>query len=389
MPDFPALDVAIGLIFLYIILALVCSTINEALSTFVGLRARFLQLGLMNLLSAAKNPTAEGKATTLAVYSHPLIQTLIRPGHGLADNPRGIRGALRNVRRKIYPDALEDPTEITKWWRRPAPYPSYIPSRTFVAALTDLADQAKAAASAAEGETNVRDGEGNPPADASLELERSLQAIENPLLSEALLTIFKSANGNAEKFQHAAEQWFDDTMERVSGWYKRKTQLILAVLAAILVLVMNADTLTAARTLWRDDAMRAAVVKKAEALAVPSEAAAESGETPQPASPEDSQPVVDNLDEAVRQLDVPLGWNLSFGDEPTQLPNDWLAWLAKIVGWALTIGAIVLGAPFWFDLLSKIMRVRSTGSPPPASDAVRSGDADQSRAGPSAPPATG
>jgi hypothetical protein len=58
-----------------------------------------------------------------------------------------------------------------------------------------------------------------------------------------------------------------------------------------------------------------------------------------------------------------------------------LAILAKLAGLALTIGAVMLGAPFWFDLLSKLMRVRSTGAPPPASDAVRKGEREQSRAG--------
>ena len=58
--------------------------------------------------------------------------------------------------------------------------------------------------------------------------------------------------------------------------------------------------------------------------------------------------------------------------------------LNVFAGLALTIGAVMLGAPFWFDLLSKIVRVRSTGAPPPASDAVRSGEGEQTRAGPGA-----
>ena len=67
-----------------------------------------------------------------------------------------------------------------------------------------------------------------------------------------------------------------------------------------------------------------------------------------------------------------------------EIPDDLLAILAKLFGLALTIGAVMLGAPFWFDLLSKIMRVRSTGAPPPASDAVRKGEGEQARAGPGA-----
>ena len=68
------------------------------------------------------------------------------------------------------------------------------------------------------------------------------------------------------------------------------------------------------------------------------------------------------------------------------IPNDWFAILAKLFGLALTVGAVMLGASFWFDLLSKVMRVRSTGAPPPATDSVRKGEGEQPRAGAGATP---
>jgi hypothetical protein len=342
MPQLPALDVAIGLVFLYMILALVCSTINESVSTAIGLRARFLQLGVLNLLSASSGTTKAGIETTKRFYGHPLVQGLIRPGHG--------------------PDPSLDPTDAGRWWRKP-PYPSYLPSRTFVAALTDIARDA-------EGKLDQVDAEEAAKARARLAnaaegLERSLAAIPNERLSEAMLALYRSTGNNAAEFQHAAEQWFDDSMERVSGWYKRKVQLILFVIATTMICLLNADTLTAGRVLWRDDATRAAVVKRAEAAAQGTAADVK-------------------VEEVVKSLDLPLGWELSLGDGPTQLPNDLMAWLSKLVGLALTIGAVMLGAPFWFDLLSKVVRVRATGAPPPASDAVRSGEGEQSRAGPGA-----
>lgn len=343
MLDFPALDVAIGVTFLYIILALVCSTVNEAISTGLGMRARFLQLGLLNLLSAAQKPTPEGKAAMKRFYGHPLVQTLVRPRRG--------------------PDpATDDPTEPSKWWRKP-PYPSYVPSRTFVAAITDLARDTK----------EWRDEAGEAEAKAALErmkaaseeLEKSIASIPNTRLAEALLAVYRSVGSDASKFHHAAEQWFDDSMERVSGWYKRRVQLFLFLISTLVVFALNADTLAAGRVLWRDDAVRAAVVKKAEAAAAGTLDEVE-------------------VEKAVKQLDLPLGWELSPGDGPTEIPNDPLSILAKLLGLLLTIGAVMLGAPFWFDLLSKIMRVRSTGAPPPASDAVRGGEGEQSRAGPGA-----
>jgi hypothetical protein len=352
MFDFPALDVAIGLLFLYLVLALVCTSVNEAIMTALGMRARFLQLGLLNLLSANPNVTREGQLALRKLYEHPLVQTLVRPGHGL--------GPATDVATAA-PPAAADPTAATRWWRKP-PYPSYLPSRTFVAALTDMAREAtswQAEATPAEVERareRVKAATG--------EIDEAIASIPNTRLSEALLAVYRSAGRDASAFQHAAEQWFDDSMERVSGWYKRRVQLFLLAIATVVVLLLNADTITVGRVLWRDDAVRAAVVKQ-------SEAAATSGSA-------------DAVDAAVQELDLPLGWDFATGDGPSEIPDDPLAIFAKVIGLALTIAAVLLGAPFWFDLLSKIMRVRSTGAPPPATDAVRSGEGEQPRAGPGA-----
>jgi hypothetical protein len=331
MFDFPALDVAIGLVFVYIVLALICSTINESITTAVGLRARYLQVGLLNLLSGSATATDAGKETVKEFYRHPLVQGLIKPGHGA--------------------DQSFDPTSVTKWWRKP-PYPSYVPSRTFITAVMDLARDAES--KVAKVDKEKADAQVKA-AHARMEkaeegVERSLAAIPNAQLSEALLALFRASGKNVAQFQLATEHWFDDSMQRVSGWYKRKVHLILFVIATVVVVLLNADSLSAGRVLWRDDAVRAAVVKKAEAAA--------NGKLDQV-----------EVENAVKQLDLPLGWQVSFGDAPTELPNDALAWLAKLAGLALTIGAILLGAPFWFDLLSKIVRVRGTGAPPPPTTA--------------------
>ena len=338
----PVLDVAIGLIFLYLVLSLVCTSANELLSSAVGLRARFLQLGILNLLSAAPRSTDAGVATAKAFYGHPLIQTMIRPSRG--------------------PDPSLDPTAVDRWWRKP-PYPSYIPSRTFVSALADIAARAPELLAEADPDEAAK-------ARARLEgldddFEKGLAAIPNERLAAALLSLYRTAGRDAERFGLEAARWYDDAMERVSGWYKRRVRLLLAILATAVVVFTNADSLASARVLWRDDAVRAAVVKQAEA-------AAQTGQELK-------------VDNAVRQLDLPLGWELSAGDRATQIPNDFLAWLTKVVGLALTVGALMLGAPFWFDLLSRVTRIRGTGAPPPATDAVRSGEADQTRAGPNVP----
>jgi hypothetical protein len=352
MFDFPAFDVAIGLIFVYIVLALICSTLNEAIATAIGLRARFLETGLLNLLSGSGSTTRAGIATAEEFYRHPLVQGLIRPKHAphpAADAAGARQGPVRRLKR-----VLSKP-----------PYPSYIPSRTFVVAITDLAHSSEA--NLANVDPAEADAARARIARANAGLEKSLASIPNAHLSEALLALHRSVGGDAARFQHATEAWFDDTMERVSGWYKRRVHVILAVIAAIIVTLLNADTLSAGRVLWRDDAVRAAVVKEATDTA---------------RGTLDDQ----KLETAVKKLDLPLGWKLSFGNAPTQLPNDPVSWIQKLVGLLLTIGAIQLGAPFWFDLLSKIVRVRATGAPPPAADAVRHGEGEETRRGPVSEP---
>jgi hypothetical protein len=55
---------------------------------------------------------------------------------------------------------------------------------------------------------------------------------------------------------------------------------------------------------------------------------------------------------------LPLGWNVSKDELSIGRV------LLKIAGLALTGIALMMGAPFWFDTLSKFMRVRDTGNKP-------------------------
>ena len=70
-----------------------------------------------------------------------------------------------------------------------------------------------------------------------------------------------------------------------------------------------------------------------------------------------------NEDETVRVL--PIGWQ-NFPEEGTSI--SFATVLAKVVGLILTSLAVSLGAPFWFDLLSKFMNVRGTGQSPPGTN---------------------
>ena len=132
MPDLPALDVAIGLVFVYPALALVCSTINESISTAVGLRARFLQAGILSRLTLPGKRLKRNKSA-MSFYAHPLVQGLIRTG-------------------RAHPTT--DPVAAGRWWRK-SPYPSYLPSRTAVSALLDIARDAEVTLKKADAENGL------------------------------------------------------------------------------------------------------------------------------------------------------------------------------------------------------------------------------------------
>ena len=178
------------------------------------------------------------------------------------------------------------------------------------------------------------------------------------------------------------ERWFDDGMDRVSGIYKRNTHKILLGLALALIVFLNADTLSITLSLWRNDVLREEFVARAEDLTA--------GTTDASASepPADSEAEFIRLREQLTGLQV-LGWEQKSeedcNDEPEPFEtgpdlravpfclqsafpfahdlNPWrLMW--KAIGLLLTWFAVSQGAPFWFDILKRLVNVRSTGKEP-------------------------
>jgi hypothetical protein len=234
-------------------------------------------------------------------------------------------------------------------------YPSYIPSRTFASALLGLAYPDSTTGLAA----------------APQPLTVTIDKITNEELRKALLALYHASQRDAVRFRRSVEQWYDDQMERVSGWYRRRVQKVLFVVALVLTIFLNADTLRIAKQLWEQPTTRAALVRQATAT----------GE----GTIDDAKKATKDL----KKLPVPLGWHLTRSSgHRSALPARWDYYPEKFVGLLLTVLALMLGAPFWFDLLSKLARLRNSGAPPPASDALRRGEGEEERAGPGGPPAT-
>ena len=105
---------------------------------------------------------------------------------------------------------------------------------------------------------------------------------------------------------------------------------------------MNADSVTLANTLWRDPSERSVIVNQAEVAAK-------------------SQP--SNAGQELEKLKLPIGWSRN-KDDARHVPRTTLDWVSKVAGIAITWLAISRGAPFWFDLLKKLVNLRSAGKSP-------------------------
>jgi hypothetical protein len=171
-----------------------------------------------------------------------------------------------------------------------------------------------------------------------------------------LLAFLDQAGGDVARFRTSVETWFDLTMDRVSGWYKRRTQIALIIIAVIVTLIANADAVQVGRALWNDDAVRAAVVAQAQQAVDKGQATPDVGKGASQAADTLSQQVSD-----VKSLGLPLGWSTDSKD-PRWFDSGWGA-AGKVFGLIATMLALTLGAPFWFDLLGRVSRLRTTGKP--------------------------
>jgi hypothetical protein len=164
-------------------------------------------------------------------------------------------------------------------------------------------------------------------------LPNSLQVTFRVLLDEA--------GHDIEQFKTQLEIWFNNTMERASGWYKRKTQAIQLVLAFAIVVLANVDTIRITKSLSGvNSPLRDSIKDAAHSLVAAG----------LPQGPPATQ--LSAATEAIGNLALPIGW-VKGGFGPT-----------TILGWIITALAASLGAPFWFDLLNRFVNVRSSGKAP-------------------------
>jgi hypothetical protein len=320
------LDVAIGIIFIFVLVSLICSAIREALEGWLKTRASHLEQGIRQLLH-----DEGGSGVARQVFEHPLVFSLFS-------------GAYKPAATTGWPTALTRGRNL----------PSYIPSRNFALALMDTAARGPAA------DQSGRD------ASTTLSLEAvraNISNIGDPAVQRVLLVALDTAQNDLEKAIANVEAWYDSGMDRVSGWYKRSTQWILLGVGLFVAIVLNVNTIAIADFLYHQKAARETLVAEAQNAA---------------GDPEYLNRKYDQVRGDLDALQLPIGWT-STSSQKTGGQK-----LEALAGWLVTAFAATVGAPFWFDLLNKIMVIRSTvkpheKSPEEASEDRQRGEANSRR----------
>ena len=459
-----SVDVAAGLVFVYLFMSMVATIGREALEAFLRTRATHLEKGLTELLCqrVPGGPKAQAKAQIKTnsgrinyqmlqnFYDHPLIMSLYRGTYTIPPK----RGPFSDLS-----------------------LPSYIPSGHFAYAVLDLLAEAGGQTSAGNLDLN--------------DVVAGANSIDNKKLGKMAQFAVNNAQGDLDKARAFIESWFNATMDRVSGTYRRETQTILFWISLVFCIILNVNTVVIADNLWRSPSLRKTLEAQAEAYynnkptvidslttqpatsasVSASDAATTAANTATPITVQNTAtttvtastpavvtqtqaapkvpmavtPPADKLDKAppaatlvtgrdipgllsstdpLEKLGLPIGWNTQtitamhrlFPEAPMVSPGEalhlqtlgmthikasnpiqWIqtcfanigeVWrmtikayqdngqdptqnalfnaagaLALICGWVMTAFAVTLGAPFWFDVLSKLMVVRSTMKP--------------------------
>jgi hypothetical protein len=277
---------------------------------------------------------------------------------------KSLQRANQALLREAYPDEIVGLAQafynhaLIKSLSKQGSHPSYVPGRTFAVAITDILGASR---------TTVN------PLDT---VKSSIDALPDSDVKRALLTLVQNAGNDLATFQRNLETWFEDAMDRVSGWYKQKSQIVTVVVAAGLTIFANADSVQLARKLFLNPVLREKIVKEASAVktqpdVLTTQERADLGELTGWSAEFRSFHRIQAEQAGKSPADVDTAGNNDafpgadlLRDQHAFWPWMWAVLPVHLLGWILTAVAVSLGAPFWFDTLNKFMNIRAAGTAP-------------------------
>jgi hypothetical protein len=321
MGQLPIIELCISLVLVFFVLSVMVSAIGEVVNTILSRRSRLLEEAIHKALNQEGNTNW---------------------------------GSL------LYQNALVDNLK-----RKAGKLPSYISAATFHAALVSeiLKEYRK---------TNSTGGTVPAAGQVFDEFLKAVQTLKDGKVKYLLISILNES-ADMKTFKEQLCKWYDEYMERVTGWFSRKTKIIIAIIASILVIVLNIDTIRIAKKIWTNDALRTSLVRQAEQTAANQQLAGdlkEYGEIFQKdttaangSTLEELNSKIDSvivLNNKVANLQLPIGWkDITLKDNP--YPSPFWSFLQMLLGWVITAFALTAGAPFWFRAMGKLVNMRNSG----------------------------
>lgn len=336
------IDLALGLILLFLLLSLLVSGLNEAFVRLLSIRSKFLWAYLRDTLDGSD---AQGKSwlpsgirevfSSLPFFRDP------RPAHDSRPAPSELTEMPERE------DKAQDAMTILLYERvREIDHPKR--------GRTSIADLPPERFSVAMMEMAARE-----PGGVEGLLEK-LKAMNSPLYGH-LKGVWETAQRDLDRFRQGVEVWFDSEMQRLSMLYRRYVKWVVAALGLTVTLLFTMDGLEYTKTLLRDNGFRASVTAVASSPGAYDELKARCEQAdPVPCITETlSQPaLLKVLDQGIVRIALPaegdpsITWNGGAWWDRLTTPSHW-------PGFLLTYVALLFGAPFWWDLFRRLTGIRS------------------------------
>ena len=347
-----AIDVVLGLVFIFFLYSLLASILQEILARWFGLRAR-------TLLKALRRMLEDGDSR----FDSTLVNFFIDMGTNIVDY-------FRPLKKQTFLKAFYDhPTIKYLGENNTNSKPSYIDATSFSKTIIQI----------------LRGLGYNQSLNQMQSIRNNLQIGHiddftiNPETLASLTRQWMDASNDIDHFRLNLEEWFNNTMDRATGWYKKQTQLLLFLIGWVVAINFNVDAIAITKILANNEGVRKELVnlavdqqqKYAEVVKAQKDSIITDQKTGQKTIIKYVTLNEDQLGKITKSLETDAFTTqriLGLGDRD-KLTNDvkikyQSSLLIANIGWLLTALAISLGAPFWFDMLNKVMMLRNAGDKP-------------------------
>lgn len=227
-----ALDVVIGIVFVYLLYSLYATIAMELITSVLELRSKNLRFALKRMLADEKTYSSNFKKG-LATFATTLLRSMGRSAN------------VENI--ELYERFMSQPSITFLGSGGLGGKPSYLTADNFSKALIDS--------------IRIDDPELSLMTTIGIGVETKLK--DGSATKAHLESLMRDANNDPVKFKILLENWFTDTMERATGWFKQTTQVALLIIGFILAVSFNVDSIAIIKKLSKDKDARDQMVKLA------------------------------------------------------------------------------------------------------------------------------